>query len=192
MRAVSRRRFLQIAGGGLATTVLSDSIARALVVPANQATRSLKDVEHIVVLTQENRSFDARRSRVRRSASGDRGWPSDRDRTPRPGEIRPQPPWPQRLLPPLRRLAQGDAARQGAGSRSRRHAHTRDRRRLPAAGHGPPRRRVRHGPAPQGARHGRDHDRTRHSGGWYDIALTTPSDASSATSSRAGWSPASG
>jgi phospholipase C len=58
MRAVSRRRFLQIAGGGLASTMLSDSIARALAVPANQATRSLKDVEHIVVLMQENRSFD--------------------------------------------------------------------------------------------------------------------------------------
>ena len=38
--------------------MLSDSIARALAIPANRATRSLKDVEHIVVLMQENRSFD--------------------------------------------------------------------------------------------------------------------------------------
>jgi phospholipase C len=38
--------------------MLSDSIARALAIPANRATRSLRDVEHIVVLTQENRSFD--------------------------------------------------------------------------------------------------------------------------------------
>src|SRR5690242_21426961 len=58
MSAVSRRRFLERAGGGVAATMLSDSIARALAVPANRATRSLRDVEHIVVLTQENRSFD--------------------------------------------------------------------------------------------------------------------------------------
>src|SRR5947209_15144137 len=58
MRAVSRRRFLQLAGSGVAATMLSDSIAQALAIPANRATRSLRDVEHIVVLTQENRSFD--------------------------------------------------------------------------------------------------------------------------------------
>jgi phospholipase C len=55
---VSRRRFLQLAGGSVASTMLSDSIARALAIPANRATRSIKDVEHIVVLMQENRSFD--------------------------------------------------------------------------------------------------------------------------------------
>src|SRR6476661_7076884 len=58
MREVSRRRFLQLAGGTVASTMLSDSIARALAIPANRATRSLRDVEHIVVLMQENRSFD--------------------------------------------------------------------------------------------------------------------------------------
>ncbi|HEY1510666.1 MAG TPA: phospholipase C, phosphocholine-specific [Solirubrobacteraceae bacterium] len=58
MRDVSRRRFLQLAGGTVASTMLSDSIARALAIPANRATRSLHDVEHIVVLMQENRSFD--------------------------------------------------------------------------------------------------------------------------------------
>jgi phospholipase C len=58
MPAVTRRRFLELAGGGVAATMLSDSIARALAIPANRATRSLRDVEHIVVLTQENRSFD--------------------------------------------------------------------------------------------------------------------------------------
>jgi phospholipase C len=58
MRAVSRRRFLQLAGGSVAATMLSDSIARALAIPANRATRSLMDVEHIVVLMQENRAFD--------------------------------------------------------------------------------------------------------------------------------------
>jgi phospholipase C len=58
MREVNRRRFLQLAGGSVAATMLSDSIARALAIPANRATRSLEDVEHIVVLMQENRSFD--------------------------------------------------------------------------------------------------------------------------------------
>jgi phospholipase C len=38
--------------------MLSDSIARAMAIPANRATQSLEDVEHIVVLMQENRSFD--------------------------------------------------------------------------------------------------------------------------------------
>ncbi len=58
MREINRRRFLQLAGGSVAATMLSDSIARALAIPANRATRSLRDVEHIVVLMQENRSFD--------------------------------------------------------------------------------------------------------------------------------------
>ena len=58
MRTVDRRRFLQLAGGSVAATMLSDSIARALAIPANRTTRALKDVEHIVVLMQENRSFD--------------------------------------------------------------------------------------------------------------------------------------
>ncbi|HEY2651067.1 MAG TPA: phospholipase C, phosphocholine-specific [Solirubrobacteraceae bacterium] len=58
MSSMSRRRFLELAGGGVAATMLPDSIARALAIPANRATRSIRDVEHIVVLTQENRSFD--------------------------------------------------------------------------------------------------------------------------------------
>jgi phospholipase C len=58
MRVVNRRRFLQLAGGSVAATMLSDSIARALAIPANHTTRSIGDVEHIVFLMQENRSFD--------------------------------------------------------------------------------------------------------------------------------------
>jgi phospholipase C len=58
MHDVNRRRFLQLAGGSVAATMLSDSIARAATIPANRRTRSLEDVEHIVVLMQENRSFD--------------------------------------------------------------------------------------------------------------------------------------
>jgi phospholipase C len=49
---------MQLAGGTAAMSVLSTSIARAAEIPANRRTGSLRDVEHIVVLMQENRSFD--------------------------------------------------------------------------------------------------------------------------------------
>jgi len=59
---MSRRNFLkQMAQAGGASAVLASfppAIQRALAIPANQRTRSFQDVEHIVVLTQENRSFD--------------------------------------------------------------------------------------------------------------------------------------
>ncbi|MEZ0067067.1 phospholipase C [Streptacidiphilus sp. MAP12-20] len=58
MSSLNRRRFLQLAGGTAAASMLSTSIARAASIPANRATGSLRDVEHIVVLMQENRSFD--------------------------------------------------------------------------------------------------------------------------------------
>ncbi|KIZ14770.1 phosphocholine-specific phospholipase C [Streptomyces natalensis] len=58
MPDVNRRRFLQIAGATAGATALSSSIARAAAIPATRRTGSLKDVEHIVVLMQENRSFD--------------------------------------------------------------------------------------------------------------------------------------
>lgn len=55
---LDRRRFLQIAGGAAAATMLSDSIARAAAIPAFRGTGTIQDVEHIVVLMQENRSFE--------------------------------------------------------------------------------------------------------------------------------------
>ncbi len=58
MPEVDRRRFLQLAGGSAALSVLTPSIARAASIPAFRATGSLNDVEHVVVLMQENRSFD--------------------------------------------------------------------------------------------------------------------------------------
>jgi len=58
MPEVDRRRFLQLAGGSAALSVLTPSIARAASIPAFRATGSINDVEHIVVLMQENRSFD--------------------------------------------------------------------------------------------------------------------------------------
>ncbi|MCZ9339922.1 phospholipase C, phosphocholine-specific, partial [Streptomyces sp. TRM76130] len=58
MAEVNRRRFLQIAGATTAFSALSASIQRAAALPANHRTGSIEDVEHIVVLMQENRSFD--------------------------------------------------------------------------------------------------------------------------------------
>ncbi|QES52232.1 phospholipase C, phosphocholine-specific [Streptomyces venezuelae] len=58
MAEVNRRRFLQMAGGTAAFAALSGSIARAAAIPAQGSTGTIQDVEHIVVLMQENRSFD--------------------------------------------------------------------------------------------------------------------------------------
>ncbi|MER6385180.1 phosphocholine-specific phospholipase C [Streptomyces sp. NPDC001233] len=58
MPEVNRRRFLQLAGATTAFTALNGSIQRAAALPAHHRTGTVKDVEHIVVLMQENRSFD--------------------------------------------------------------------------------------------------------------------------------------
>ncbi|MFJ6572611.1 phosphocholine-specific phospholipase C [Streptomyces sp. NPDC091292] len=58
MSELNRRRFLQLTGGTAAFTALSQSIDRATAIPARRRTGTLRDVEHIVVLMQENRSFD--------------------------------------------------------------------------------------------------------------------------------------
>ncbi|MEU1133082.1 phosphocholine-specific phospholipase C [Streptomyces sp. NPDC005900] len=58
MPELKRRRFLQLAGGTAAYAMLDQSIARAASLPARRVTGTLKDVEHVVVLMQENRSFD--------------------------------------------------------------------------------------------------------------------------------------
>jgi len=46
-----------LAGDGSSST-LPDSIRRALAIPGHHRTGSIKDIEHVVILTQENRSFD--------------------------------------------------------------------------------------------------------------------------------------
>ena len=47
-----------MAGGATAMAALSPSIARAAAIPADRRTGTIADIEHIVVLMQENRSFD--------------------------------------------------------------------------------------------------------------------------------------
>ncbi|MFE0102582.1 phosphocholine-specific phospholipase C [Streptomyces sp. NPDC059009] len=58
MPELNRRRFMQLAGGTAAFAMLNESIARAASLPARRRAGSIQDVEHIVVLMQENRSFD--------------------------------------------------------------------------------------------------------------------------------------
>ncbi|RUL74444.1 phosphocholine-specific phospholipase C [Dyella choica] len=58
MTSMSRRRFLQLLGSTTLASMLPASITRALEIPANRRTGTIEDVEHIVVLMQENRSFD--------------------------------------------------------------------------------------------------------------------------------------
>jgi phospholipase C len=57
-----RRRFLlqsaEATGVAAALSMLPPSIAKALAIPAHRNRGTLDDVEHIVVFTQENRSFD--------------------------------------------------------------------------------------------------------------------------------------
>lgn len=54
----SRRTFLQAVAGAAAAGTMPPAIARALSLPANRRTGTIRDVEHVVVLMQENRSFD--------------------------------------------------------------------------------------------------------------------------------------
>ena len=54
----SRRQFLQMAAATAGISMIPASILKALTIPANRTTGSIKDVEHVVILMQENRSFD--------------------------------------------------------------------------------------------------------------------------------------
>ncbi|MEC3878369.1 phosphocholine-specific phospholipase C [Parapedobacter sp. 10938] len=59
MRKLHRRDFIKLsAAAGLTAAVWEPLLQRALAVEAHNATRSINDVEHIVILMQENRSFD--------------------------------------------------------------------------------------------------------------------------------------
>ncbi|WP_167083870.1 phosphocholine-specific phospholipase C [Rhizomicrobium palustre] len=58
----SRRGFIKLAtaslGAGAAMAMLPPSIQKALAVAPNRKTGTIKDVEHVIILMQENRSFD--------------------------------------------------------------------------------------------------------------------------------------
>ena len=59
MRSSERRRFMKIMGSSaIVAAALPNSINKALAIPANNRTGTIADVEHIVILTQENQSFD--------------------------------------------------------------------------------------------------------------------------------------
>ena len=53
-----RRKFVKMLGAGALASAFPASIARALALPAHHRTGTIDDVEHIVILMQENRSFD--------------------------------------------------------------------------------------------------------------------------------------
>src|SRR5262245_17148444 len=53
-----RRTFLRYLTTAAATASLPASIERALAIPAHHRTGTIEDVEHVVVLMQENRAFD--------------------------------------------------------------------------------------------------------------------------------------
>jgi phospholipase C len=58
MTSLTRRNFLRATAASAALTAFPPAIRRALAIPANNATGTINDVQHIVVLMQENRSFD--------------------------------------------------------------------------------------------------------------------------------------
>jgi phospholipase C len=54
----TRRDFLRLAATVAGASVMPASIRKALAIPAHRATGTIQDVEHVVILMQENRSFD--------------------------------------------------------------------------------------------------------------------------------------
>jgi phospholipase C len=56
--STDRREFLKLLSAAAAASAFPASISRALAIPANHRTGTLNDVEHVVFMMQENRSFD--------------------------------------------------------------------------------------------------------------------------------------
>src|SRR5262249_12884143 len=54
----SRRTLLRMLGSGAVVAALPSNIERLLAAPPTSRTGTLADVEHVVILMQENRSFD--------------------------------------------------------------------------------------------------------------------------------------
>lgn len=78
-----RRSFLKSAFGGVAAgaalNLLPATVRRAMAIPANNATGTIMDVEHVVIFMQENRAFDhyrgaSIRGRTRPPGPGRRSW----------------------------------------------------------------------------------------------------------------------
>jgi len=82
MTSQHRRSFLKLAAGGAALSALPLAIRDALAIPAKQRTGTLRDIEHVVILMQENRSFDHYFGTMR----GVRGF-GDRHTIPLPGGL---------------------------------------------------------------------------------------------------------
>lgn len=58
MAILKRRHFLMHSSAAAAAGALPSNIRKALAVTPNNRTGTLNDVEHVVILMQENRSFD--------------------------------------------------------------------------------------------------------------------------------------
>jgi phospholipase C len=58
MTTTDRRTFLRFLSSAALSAALPNSIERALAIPAHHRTGTIQDVEHIVILMQENRAFD--------------------------------------------------------------------------------------------------------------------------------------
>src|ERR1700761_6794235 len=58
MTANNRRDFLKVSALGAGLSMIPLSIRKAIALPANNATGTIMDVEHVVIFMQENRSFD--------------------------------------------------------------------------------------------------------------------------------------
>src|SRR5690349_21660072 len=58
MSTVDRRTFLKLAGAPALAAAVPADLSKALAIPAASRTGSINDVEHVIILMQENRSFD--------------------------------------------------------------------------------------------------------------------------------------
>src|ERR1700704_3457754 len=58
MDTSDRRTFLKLIGSSALAAAVPLDLTRALAIPANHRTGTIEDVEHVIILMQENRSFD--------------------------------------------------------------------------------------------------------------------------------------
>jgi len=58
MPTLTRRTFLRLTSATLAAGMFPPSIQRALAIPARSRSRTIMDIDHVVILMQENRAFD--------------------------------------------------------------------------------------------------------------------------------------